>query len=154
MEAMAAVVHENAKNPDILVLCALLHDAIEDSSANYDDIKNKFDTEIADGVSALTKNPALPTKIEQMKDSIARIQRQPHKVWMVKLYDRITNLQASPKHWEKDKIAAYHSEAQLILESLGDVSLYLSKRLIKKISEYKKYLWKILILKHNILIIY
>ena len=140
MEATATVAHTNIKNPNILVLCALLHDAIEDTPANYDDIKNNFGIEIADGVLALTKNTELPSKSEQMKDSIDRIKNQPKEVWMVKLCDRITNLQPPPKHWDNDKIAKYQNEARFILEQLGESSQFLADRLNKKIANYDQYL--------------
>lgn len=140
MEATATVVHENIVNPNILVLCALLHDTIEDTSTTYDDIKYNFGIEIADGVLSLTKNEKLHSKYEQMKDSINRIKLQPREVWMVKLCDRITNLQPPPIHWDKVKIAAYQSEARLILEHLGEASPFLSKRLVAKISNYEQFL--------------
>ncbi|GAA0786770.1 HD domain-containing protein [Marinobacterium sediminicola] len=140
MEAAAAVAHERIENPDILVLCALLHDAIEDTSATYEEIKHHFGTEIADGVLALTKNENLSSKHEQMMDSIGRIKYQPKEVWMVKLCDRITNLQPPPAHWDQVKIAAYQSEARLILEQLGEASPFLSKRLQAKIANYDQYL--------------
>jgi len=105
MEAMAAIAYgEDIKNPDLLVQCALLHDTIEDTSATYDEIKREFGVEIADGVFALSKNKKLPTKVERMDNSLERIRKQPKEVWMVKLSDRITNLQPPPKHWEKERI--------------------------------------------------
>jgi len=140
MEATATVAHANIKNPNILVLCALLHDSIEDTPATYEDIKNNFGTEIADGVLSLTKNTELPSKSEQMKDSISRIKKQPNEVWMVKLCDRITNLQPPPKHWNKAKIAKYQNEARLILEQLGEASPFLAERLNTKIANYDQYL--------------
>ena len=140
MEATTAVAHNNINNPDTLVLCALLHDSIEDTQTTYEDIKNTFGTVIADGVLALTKNTELPSKLEQMKDSISRIKKQPKEVWMVKLCDRITNLQTPPKHWDKAKIAKYQTEARFILEQLGEASSFLADRLNIKISNYAKYL--------------
>ncbi|ACA98726.1 MULTISPECIES: HD domain-containing protein [Cyanophyceae] len=140
MEATATVAHERIDNPNILVLCALLHDVIEDTSTTFEDVKRDFGIEIADGVLALTKNTELPSKFEQMKDSINRIQLQPKEVWMVKLCDRITNLQPPPMHWDKVKIATYQSEAQFILEQLGEASPFLAQRLIVKISDYDQYL--------------
>ncbi len=113
MEATATIVNKNIKNPNILVLCALLHDSIEDTSTTYEDIRKKFGSDIADGVLSLTKNEELPSKTEQMLDSINRIKNQPTEVWMVKLCDRITNLQPPPKHWNKEKIANYQNEARL-----------------------------------------
>ena len=141
MEAMAAVANsDNINNPDLLIQCALLHDTIEDTKCTSETIKQEFGTGVADGVIALTKDGNLSTKVERMKDSIARIQKQPKEVWMVKLCDRITNLQPPPKHWDKDKIKAYFNEAKLILESLGESNDYLSIRLQTKIDNYEYFL--------------
>ena len=140
MEATAAIVTNEIKHPNILVLCALLHDSIEDTSTTYEDIKNSFGIEIAEGVLSLTKNTELPSKLEQMEDSIRRIKMQPKEVWMVKLCDRITNLQPPPKHWDKAKIAKYQNEARLILEQLGEANQLLADRLKRKIDVYGKYL--------------
>ena len=140
MEATATIVNKNIKNPNILVLCALLHDSIEDTSTTYEDIRKKFGSDIADGVLSLTKNEEIPSKTEQMLDSISRIKNQPTEVWMVKLCDRITNLQPPPKHWDKEKIANYQNEARLILDQLGESSQFLAERLKRKIDAYDKYL--------------
>jgi (p)ppGpp synthase/HD superfamily hydrolase len=140
MEATATVAANNIQYPNILVLCALLHDAIEDTPTTYEEIYDLFGIEIAEGVSALTKNTNLPSKSAQMEDSIRRIQKQPKEVWMVKLCDRITNLQPPPKHWDKTKIAKYQDEARFILAQLGEANLLLAERLKSKIAEYDKYL--------------
>ncbi len=140
MEACAAVAHESVADPDLLVLCALLHDAIEDTPTTYAEVAELFGGAIADGVSALSKNSTLPSKSAQMEDSLSRIKQQPQEVWMVKLCDRITNLQTPPGHWDKAKIAAYQTEARLILSELGDASAFLSARLAAKIASYDQYL--------------
>jgi (p)ppGpp synthase/HD superfamily hydrolase len=140
MEAMAVITKNEILNPNLLVLCALLHDSIEDTSSTYDDIKNSFGIDVAEGVLALTKDDQLPSKYEQMLDSISRIKEQPIEVWMVKLCDRITNLQAPPKHWSKEKIAQYQDEARLILAQLGEASQFLARRLRNKIAAYDQYL--------------
>ena len=140
MEATAAIADQKIQDADILVLCALLHDSIEDTPTTYDEIKKAFGTEIADGVLSLTKNTELPSRTEQMADSINRIKKQPKAVWMVKLCDRITNLQPPPKHWKKEKIAKYQNEARFILEQLGQASPFLTARLKNKIDAYDQYL--------------
>ena len=137
METMAALqAGRHVRDPNLAVLSALLHDAIEDTQATYDDIALRFGPTVADGVLALTKNRGLPSKSAQMRDSLARIQQQPHEVWMVKLADRITNLQPPPKHWDQAKIDAYCDEARLILRELGAASPFLSRRLDLKIRDY------------------
>jgi guanosine-3',5'-bis(diphosphate) 3'-pyrophosphohydrolase len=140
MEATAALANYSIDNPNLFVLCALLHDSIEDTSTTFDDIKNTFGADVAEGVLALTKNKELPSKPEQMLDSLRRIKNQPIEVWMVKLCDRITNLQPPPKHWHKEKIANYQVEARIILDQLGAANPFLAERLTMKIDAYSQYL--------------
>lgn len=141
MEAMTTIARENSphptiENPDLFVQCAILHDVIEDTEISYTVIAEKFGLAVAEGVLALTKNKTLASKLEQMRDSIGRIQQQPKEIWMVKLADRITNLQAPPKQWSQEKVKTYRDEAILILEELGDANPYLAERLGWKITQY------------------
>ena len=123
--------------PDLAIQCALLHDSIEDTETTYNDIANSFGTDVANGVMALTKNSALETKEAQMLDSLSRISRQPCEIWMVKMADRITNLQPPPKGWNREKIVKYHKEAKMIYESLRGADTTLAERLKKKIIDYE-----------------
>ncbi len=139
MEVTAALMSgEDVGAPDLLVQCALLHDVIEDTDATYEAVCEKFGKGVADGVAALSKNIKLPTKREQIQESIARIKSQPREISMVKLADRITNLQPPPPHWTREKIAAYREEAGIILKELGGASKFLAKRLAEKIAVYGK----------------
>jgi hypothetical protein len=123
-------------NPDLAVQCALLHDSIEDANIRYEWLVSEFGRCVADGVRALTKDPTCGDKLAQMRDSLLRIKQQPREVWIVKLADRITNLQPPPKHWSKPKIEQYREEAALIRDELGAASKYLRERLNQKIRNY------------------
>lgn len=125
---------------DIAITCALLHDIIEDTAFTYDDVFNEFGLEVADGVEALSKDKTLPTKQEQMSDSLNRLLTQSYEVQMVKLADRVTNLQEPPKKWDNDKKKAYLKEAKFIYSCLKNSNLYLSTRLNQKIEEFSKYI--------------
>jgi (p)ppGpp synthase/HD superfamily hydrolase len=139
MEAMSAITNSNINAPDLLITIALLHDTIEDTETTYGDIQNDFGLDVANGVLALSKNLELSSKQEQMKDSLERIKNEPAEIWMVKLCDRITNLQPPPKYWTKEKVAAYRKEAFLILQELGSSNDYLAERLKLKIEQYQCY---------------
>jgi (p)ppGpp synthase/HD superfamily hydrolase len=139
MEILMAAQHTPLFDTGLAVQLALLHDVLEDTPTSKDELAIAFGPAIADGVVALTKNGDLP-KDEKMQDSLARIKEQPKEVWAVKLADRITNLQAPPAHWSKEKIAAYEQEAITILEHLKGGNVYLDKRLQEKIIGYKKYI--------------
>jgi guanosine-3',5'-bis(diphosphate) 3'-pyrophosphohydrolase len=139
MEILIAANYSENFNLRFAVQVALLHDTLEDTSATFDEIAKKFGADIAQGVSALTKNENLP-KSEKMLDSINRIKTSPKEVWAVKLADRITNLQEPPRHWGITKKVEYRQEAIEISEELKGGNSYLEKRLNKKINEYEKYL--------------
>jgi guanosine-3',5'-bis(diphosphate) 3'-pyrophosphohydrolase len=135
-EVIAALQHEPQERPDLAVQCALLHDVAEDTPVDLDVIEGEFGPEVRAGVSALSKNPAL-SKDAAMADSLLRIQAQPREVWLVKLADRITNLQPAPAHWTADKRRAYRIEAEGILAALGSASAFLSGRFKERLEEYR-----------------
>jgi (p)ppGpp synthase/HD superfamily hydrolase len=141
-EIMAAVSADSSINAELAILCAILHDTIEDTEGTYEDILREFGVDVADGVMALTKDVALPDKQAMMTDSLKRIRKQPKEVWMVKMSDRITNLQPPPEHWDNDKILRYQSEAQQIYDALKDANDLLAERLKSKIDNYTSYLEK------------
>lgn len=140
MEVANALIQGTDKDLDgtFAVQCALLHDTIEDTDVTYKDLVAEFGTRVADGVLALTKNEMLP-KEARMADSLKRIVAEGKEVRLVKMADRINNLQKPPKHWDSTKMKRYHKEAQFMLEQLGGVHVYIEARLTQKIAIYKQY---------------
>lgn len=130
--------HISYDEANIAICCALLHDVNEDTDTRVSvklDIENI--NEVIAGVEALTKDTSLPTKQEQMQDSLARLKQQPRCVQMVKLADRITNLAPAPDFWNRDKRHAYVKEAKVILDALKDSNSYLANKLQNKIENYE-----------------
>lgn len=138
MEVTAALAVEPGFDGDLAVQCALLHDVIEDTPTTFAEVEREFDQRVANGVLALSKDKQL-TKSLQLADSLQRIQRQPREIWLVKLADRITNLQAPPSTWSQTKIELYRDEAIQIHAALKDGSPLLSNRLLAKIEAYRVY---------------
>ena len=142
MEVMAALGLESGLDGDLAVQCALLHDTMEDTPVTFAQLADTFGPAVARGVKALTKDKRIGGKLAgkdgkkrlQMKDSLQRIQKESKEIWMVKMADRITNLQPPPPHWDAQRIKAYRREALLILWTLKDASDFLAKRLEVKIS--------------------
>lgn len=102
---------------------------------SYEKLAQHFGEPVAAGVLALSKDAGLP-KDRQLKDSLERIKQQPREVWMVKLADRIVNLQPAPVDWTTEKKAHYREEAKLILTELKAAELFLAERLQNKINSY------------------
>jgi (p)ppGpp synthase/HD superfamily hydrolase len=140
MEVIAELQVEDGIEGDLAVQCALLHDVIEDAGKSYGDLETAFGKAVADGVLALTKSSQIESKPEKMADSLARIKAQPREIGMVKLADRIVNLQPPPTHWSAEKRSKYREEAIQIHEVLMGSSSFLADRLLIKISEYQGYI--------------
>lgn len=138
-EVIAVLPATKLADPDLAVLCALLHDTVEDTETTLDEITERFGAAVAAGVAALSKNETLPTKQEQMADSLRRIKAQPPEVAVVKLADRTTNMAPPPHYWTKEKCRAYREEAIAIADALGYASSALEARLRGRIEAYQAY---------------
>lgn len=131
---------ENIYDIELAIGCAILHDTIEDTPFTHHDIENQFGKKIADGVLALTKNETIENKKERMADSLRRINQQPKEISLVKIADRIVNLQPPPKHWSLEKKEKYYEKSKLIHKELSSSNTLLSNRLLEKIKNYTIYL--------------
>ncbi len=141
MEVLFAYMHKQNFTLDFAIQLALLHDIIEDTEITYSELKEKFDKKIAEAVLALSKDKKL-NKNFQLKDSLERIHKQPKEVGIVKLADRITNLQKPPAHWKLDKKKSYLKQATDIYTFLAKSNDYLANRLNTKIKEYEQYIFE------------
>ena len=139
MEVLFAYKDNQNFDLDFAVQLALLHDIIEDTDVTYSELTEDFDKKIADGVLALTKNKNLDNKI-QLADSLDRMLKQPKEIGMIKLADRITNLQKPPDIWNIKKRKSYLKQAVDIYTILAKNNLYLANRLNTKIKEYEQYI--------------
>lgn len=140
MEVLLAYFEDACFDVEFAVQVALLHDVLEDTDCGFDELQELFGMRIAKAVHALSKDKRIAKKSARMNDSLDRVGILEIEVGMVKLADRITNLQQPPKHWKPEKIEKYQAEAQIIYEKLKDCNLFLAKRLRLKIEDYYKYL--------------
>lgn len=139
MEVIIASWHTEGFDVSMAVQTALLHDVLEDTPTDIEDLRQQFGPVVTDAVQSLTKNEALPLE-EQIPDSLERIRLQPKEVWAVKLADRISNMQKPPSHWDREKKMAYLEMAKVILDQLKGGNAYLEKRLEQKILQYPQFL--------------
>ena len=139
LEVISALPHQPECDADLAIICALLHDVIEDTEVTFELVQREFGKAVAEGVYALTKNESVPED-QRLLDSLKRIQEQPPEIGMVKLADRISNLQSPSAFWTPDKIKNYFDESKVVYEMLQSTDSYLADRLLKKIGEYEQYL--------------
>lgn len=136
-ELMVAI--DDTVDGNLVIQCGALHDTLEDTFTTLDFIESEFGKEIAAGVNALSKNRDLE-KALQVEDSINRILAQPREIWMVKMADRITNLNPPPDFWSHEKRENYFIQSEFIYNSLKTANLVLAERLRNKILGYQFYL--------------
>jgi (p)ppGpp synthase/HD superfamily hydrolase len=139
MEVQAVLSVESELNGNLALQCSLLHDVIEDGGITIDQLNAEFGSSVAQGVSALSKNPNLEKSL-QMNDSLRRIKQQSPEIWIVKMADRITNLLPPPSDWTSINREAYKYEAREIYESLKSANKFIADRLLFKIEAYDKYI--------------
>lgn len=72
------------------ITAAFLHDTIEDSTTDYDDVAERFGKDVADMVAALTKNMILP-KRRREADYDERLAKADWRARLVKLADQYDN---------------------------------------------------------------
>lgn len=137
MELIA--VSDSSVDATYMLTCAALHDVLEDTNIKYAEIVSLFGERVAEGVSALTKNKLLP-KEDQIPESIQRIRKQPKEIWMVKLADRIANLNEPPIFWANAKRAKYLDASHIIYEELKTSNYLLAQRILSKMENYKTYI--------------
>ena len=89
------------------VAAALLHDTIEDTGYNYNDIKSRFGTAVADLVEGVTKltRVEFSTKEEQQTENLRKMflaMARDIRVILIKIADRLHNMRTS-EYWKEQK---------------------------------------------------
>lgn len=136
MEVITAYMHKTDFNLNLAVQLALLHDTVEDTETTPKEIEENFSAKVAEGIVALTKDKHISDEFARMQDSLKRIKATFKEVSIVKLADRITNLQPPPDTWNTHKVDNYKDEAKLIATELKGANIHLDQRIRNKISEY------------------
>jgi len=80
------------KYKNLLIVCGYLHDTLEDTTATYNDIKEKFGSTIANIVFELTNNNDLKKEVGKTKYLQIKLQHMTDLALIVKLVDRLDNV--------------------------------------------------------------
>lgn len=85
--------YKKSKNKNLLVICALLHDTVEDTDTSLEEIKDLFGEDVANIVSELTsdkdKYVEMGGKCEYLKNKLVSISNYS---LYIKLCDRLSNI--------------------------------------------------------------
>lgn len=136
MEIISVLSIEPGWDGDLALQAALLHDVLEDTSCQYEELLERFGKPVAEGVLALTKDRSIQDERERIMETLGRIRKQPWEIWLVKMADRIANLGPPPPDWGQTRITDYRRQSLLIHRSLGKANPFLARRLARKIAAY------------------
>lgn len=125
------------------IAAALLHDTIEDTATDYDDIEEGFGVEVAECVAALTKNMTLPEK-QREADYERRLRGATWRARLVKLADVYDNLcdagNDAPKVEREQRKRALGHAARAVKLAQRDAASHADTRkalaLVRKLMKY------------------
>jgi (p)ppGpp synthase/HD superfamily hydrolase len=113
-----------------LVVAALLHDAIEDCETPVAEIADQFGADVAALVQAVTDDTSLP-KTERKRLQIERASHAPHRVRLLKLADKVSNLRAlaasPPKGWAVERRLDYVDWSRRVVAGLRGTNAWLEE---------------------------
>lgn len=96
-KAVMSILRDEFGVTDVDTLAAgLLHDTIEDTATDYDEVSERFGRRVADTVALLTKDKRLP-EAKREKDYFAQLSRAPLAARLCKLADSLHNVRDSDK---------------------------------------------------------
>jgi (p)ppGpp synthase/HD superfamily hydrolase len=105
-------------DPD-LVVAALLHDTVEDTSVTPADLAREFGPKVADLVSEVTDDRTLP-QAERKRAQVEHASHLSHGAQIIKLADKTSNVRAivasPPKDWSAQRRADYVDWARKVAE--------------------------------------
>ncbi|MBP7461009.1 MAG: bifunctional (p)ppGpp synthetase/guanosine-3',5'-bis(diphosphate) 3'-pyrophosphohydrolase [Candidatus Delongbacteria bacterium] len=104
-----------------LILGALLHDVIEDTTTSPQELANEFGDDVAELVMEVTDDKSQP----KYRRKQLQIDRAPHKsrnARLIKLADKISNLSdliiAPPEKWSVDECKEYAAWANQVIDRI------------------------------------
>ncbi|GAB6032108.1 Guanosine-3',5'-bis(diphosphate) 3'-pyrophosphohydrolase MESH1 [Chamberlinius hualienensis] len=119
---VAQILSEEGGVTDIAtILAAILHDTVEDTDTNFEEIEKEFGNEVADIVREVTDDKSLPYE-ERKRLQIVHAPKSSHKAKLVKLGDKLYNLRdlnkSIPKGWSEDRVENYFKWAKEVVDGI------------------------------------
>ncbi|QOJ16874.1 MAG: bifunctional (p)ppGpp synthetase/guanosine-3',5'-bis(diphosphate) 3'-pyrophosphohydrolase [Phycisphaeraceae bacterium] len=113
---------------DAVLAAALLHDTIEDTGTDYDEILEQFGTRVADLVACMTKDMRL-VESERERAYDAQLARGPWQARLLKLADVYDNLSEAADERTRRKMAEKARRALTL--AAGDVELTAARQAVE-----------------------
>jgi guanosine-3',5'-bis(diphosphate) 3'-pyrophosphohydrolase len=129
---LASTLREEGLVEDATVLAAaLLHDTIEDTETDYDELRGQFGAEVAEIVAEVTDTKWLK-KTSRKRLQISKAARASSGAKLVKLADKISNLRdiiaSPPADWSLERKREYFDWAKKVVDQIRGVNARLERK--------------------------
>lgn len=130
--ALANLLREEGMVGDAVVIAAaLLHDTIEDTETDYDELRGQFGDEVAEIVAEVTDTKWLK-KTSRKRLQISKAARASNGAKLVKLADKISNLRdiiaSPPSDWSLERKREYFDWAKRVVDQIRGTNAKLERR--------------------------
>jgi GTP diphosphokinase / guanosine-3',5'-bis(diphosphate) 3'-diphosphatase len=130
--SLANILREEGEVDDVrVIVAALLHDTIEDTETDYDEIRGQFGDEVAEMVAEVTDTKWLK-KTSRKRLQISKAARASSGAKLVKLADKISNLRdivaSPPSAWSLERKRDYFDWAKQIVDQIRGTNAKLERR--------------------------
>lgn len=130
--ALASTLQEEGgvENP-IILAAALLHDTIEDTETDYEELRGQFGDEVAEIVAEVTDAKWLK-KPSRKRLQISKAARASSGAKLVKLADKISNLRdiiaSPPADWSLERKREYFDWAKKVVDQIRGQNVRLERK--------------------------
>jgi len=114
----------NGADPNV-VIAALLHDTLEDTETEYNELMKEFGADVADLVREVTDDKRLPKEVRKRQ----QVEKAPYKsprAKVIKIVDKISNLESilhsPPVSWPAEGKSEYFRWAREVVEGRRGVN--------------------------------
>lgn len=121
--ALILATHTNGTDP-ILVAAGLLHDTLEDTETDYEELAAEFGADVAQIVQEVTDDRSLP-KDERKRLQVENAHKKSDRAKMIKIADKISNLKSilhsPPADWTSERKQTYVTWASKVVSGCRGV---------------------------------
>src|SRR5262245_21063905 len=118
-------------NDPALVAAGLLHDTLEDTPTEYEELVALFGTDVADLVAAVTDDKSLP-KAERKRLQVEQAPKKSVRARLIKLADKISNLRSltasPPADWDVTRALDYVEWAEGVVAGCRGLNAQLERQ--------------------------
>lgn len=115
------LINEGGVTDTDILLGALLHDTVEDTSTTFEEIEEKFGAEVRKLVEECTDDKSL-SQDERKQRQIETAPHKSPKAKNIKIADKISNLrdmiESPPANWSRDRKSKYVEWSRQVVEGL------------------------------------